>query len=387
MSLQTTPQTLTNGSRPLQTGVLALIPTEILLDIIDAINYDRRSGVVKDTLDNLSQTCSRLHNLARPLFFRADNCKQFYWALTQVHVTVMDRCEHYDAAPVNKLWNQPMMQHKTCVDVLLSNVNEGWDRDRPSDAWSDRKRDSIFNALKWLLDRGADAEAYMCNEIDGAPVKPCGHMTTGLLRQLQIGTTKRGMEVIFNMIQMLSSHGYPNPTRKDSIRRWGSHSDEHWFNDTMMETYTTESPLDLALKSHVIPDVLELMLKEHASRGLKLRDAYQECPASLVKLSTLENSQTVIWNEVSCIDTLLGTLHADLNNDSTNWSESYFGEVADIFQAKLKLMINYEMIDASEEALLTSIQEALYSIAEDCRRTGCHGEEYFKRTWVKLCEA
>jgi hypothetical protein len=385
MSLQQS----TNWVRPLQASVLIQFPTEILLDIIEEINNDPRQG--RDALDNLSQTCSRLYELARPYFFRADDFKQFYRAVGLTNITMMDRCEYYNAAAIDKLWRRPCQPHITTVDRLLSVVDEGWER--PDSAWRagirDRKRDQTFNALKWLLERGADGEASMCNEVPFCNfAMQCGHMSTIFLTQLQRGTSKRGMEVIFNMMKMLSSHGYPNATRSDSLCKQARPSNDiHWFN-TMVDYYTT-SPLELALKSHVIPSVLELMLSEHADRDIKLRDWYDECPPSLAKRAARENSRgaSTVWVEVSYIDRLIGTLHADLHNECTKWEENYFGEAADIFQAKLKLMIKYEMIDTSEEALLKSIETALYSIAADGLLAGGYDEEHFSTSWEKLCDA
>ncbi|KAH7179529.1 uncharacterized protein B0J16DRAFT_347136 [Fusarium flagelliforme] len=165
-------------------------------------------------------------------------------------------------------------------------------------------------------------------------------------------------------------------------------------------TYISSSPLGLAMKSHVIPAVLDLMLSEHASRDLKLRDWHDVCPPSLAKLAKEDKCRqavsvawfgityaSVSWVEVTYIHELLRTLHADLHSKWTNWEESYSSEVADIFHEKLELMIKYEMIDSSEEALLKSIEHALYDIAKEGMPTGRYDRELVKRSWEILGKA
>jgi hypothetical protein len=161
-----------------------------------------------------------------------------------------------------------------------------------------------------------------------------------------------------------------------------------WFKGTMRDYYT-ESPLDLALKSHVMPSLLNLMLEEYETRGLRLRDWHSQCPPSLVQSASRQTAinSSICWVEISYIDTLVGTLHADLHNETTKWSESYSGEVADIFRAKLDIMIKHEMIDNAEHALLGSIGAALYRIAARGRAAGGLGDEHFKMSWEMLCDA
>ncbi|KAM0494093.1 hypothetical protein ACHAP8_008870 [Fusarium lateritium] len=394
-------QQFSNQSRPVQTSMLAMLPTESLLNIIGAINDNPDGYQVAEGFDHLSQTCSRMYDLARPFFFHANGFKQFYLSVRVANVAMMDRCEYYNAAPIDAMWRYlplsplqaPRLQ--TTVDLLLSGVNEdvGSSEDEHQTRIRDKKRDKIFNALEWLLKRGANGETARwvgLNTERDRVMKPLGHMNTNLLDQMQRGISKRAMEFIFSMIKMLSSHGFPNPTRTDTFFLFGSVVDKlRWHGDNPRD-YFLMSPLKTALKSHVIPSVLELMLSEHADRGIKLRDWYDECPASLVRLATreyLSGMSSIQWSEFTSIDKLIDILHADLHKEYTRWEENYFGEVGDIFKQKLKLMIEYEMIDASEEALLKSIEAALYSIAADGMRAGHYDKEYFKTSWGKLGDA
>jgi hypothetical protein len=331
-----------------------------------------------------------MYQIARPYFYLAENFLQFYNAIILVNVAMMERCEYFGAAPVNIAWNRPTLRRCRPVDLLLLNVDEGNDRWDTADraALRNRERDNVFYALGWLLERGADGEASTANENDFGLDLPSGHMSTMMLRQFQVGTSQRGSEVLFNMIRMLSRNGYLNPTRRDSVGGWMYINHVAWFKGTMRDYYT-ESPLDLALKSHVMPSLLNLMLEEYETRGLRLRDWHSQCPPSLVQSASRQTAinSSICWVEISYIDTLVGTLHADLHNETTKWSESYSGEVADIFRAKLDIMIKHEMIDNAEHALLGSIGAALYRIAARGRAAGGLGDEHFKMSWEMLCDA
>ncbi|KAM0247563.1 hypothetical protein ACHAP5_004014 [Fusarium lateritium] len=387
-SLQPFPQS-SPGSRPSvsQESMLALLPTETIIQMVELIASQRDS---RRTLDRLSQTCVRMYEIVRPYFYRAENFLQFYNAISVVNIGMMERCEYFDAAPVNITWNRPALRRCRPVDLLLQNVDEGNSRQDTADraALRNTERDNVFHALGWLLERGADGEASMANESAYGLDVPAGHMSSRMLRQLQVGTSQRGTEVLFNMIRMLSRNGYPNPTRRDSVSGWMSIDQAAWFKGTMSDYYT-QSPLDLALKSHVEPCLLNLMLEEYAARGLRLRDWHNQCPPSLVQSATRQTAtdSSICWVEASYIDTLVGTLHADLHNETTRWSESYSGEVADIFRSKLKIMIKHDMIDHAERALLKSIEAALYRIASRGRAAGGLGDEHFKMSWEMLCDA
>uniref|UniRef100_A0A0D2Y491 Uncharacterized protein n=1 Tax=Fusarium oxysporum (strain Fo5176) TaxID=660025 RepID=A0A0D2Y491_FUSOF len=231
-----------------------------------------------------------------------------------------------------------------------------------------------------------------------------GHMPTRLLKQLQISIGRPGVEMYLNMIELLSSHGFPNPTRSNALDSvlatdvvpfyhaasdWADTHPYPFVDGAITETYFTESPIDLALKSHIPPRLLELILKEYASRGVSLLTVYDECPEGLKKTCKGKRpGRDDDWVGVSSIGTLIGTLHADLHSTSaTRWKASYHGEVADIFRQKLDIMVEYEMVDVVEEALLKSILGALYIITAQISATRRGRPAQFKRSWVTLCEA
>lgn len=387
------------GSRPSvpQNSMLTLLPTEIIIQIAELIDSQRDS---RRTLGHLMQTCSLMYVIIRPYFYRAENFQHFYNAVSVANVAMMEQCKYFNAAPTSIVWDRLTLRRYKPVELLLQNVDEGNDRRDTADraALRNRERDNVFNALGWLLENGADGEALMVNESFQGMDLPSGHMPSIMLMQFQVGTSQHGSEVLFNMIRILSRYGYSNPTHRQSISGWWLIDKHAWFEGTMGDYYTA-SPLDLALKSHVPPSLLNLMLEEYEARGLRLRDWHNKCPPSLVQSSASRRSDRdwphrrrgngpfIHWVEISYIDTLVGTLHADLHNETTRWSESYSGEVADIFKAKLDIMIKHEMIDNSERALLNSIGETLYRIAEVGRAAGGLGNKHFKMSWEMLCDA
>lgn len=379
-----------------QGGMLALLPTEIIIQIAEFVDSQRES---RRTFDHLMKTCSLMYVIIRPYYYRAENFLQFFDAASVANITMMERCEYFDAAPINIVWTRPTLRRFTPVELLLRNVDEGNDRQDTADraALRDSERDKIFDALGWLLERGANGEVSMVNECFHDLDLPSGHMPSTMLVQFQVGTSQRGSEVLFNMIRMLSRYGYSNPTRHDSVSGWQCIDNAAWFTDTM-SSYNTTSPLKLALKSHVMPSLLNLMLEEYEARGLRLRDWHNRCPPSLVQSASrhtdmswrmhwLDKGPSIHWVEISYINTLVGTLHADLHNETTRWSESYSGEVADVFKAKLDIMIKHEMIDNSERALLRSIGAALYRIASIGHAAGGLGNKHFKMSWEMLWDA
>ncbi|EKJ69825.1 hypothetical protein FPSE_09994 [Fusarium pseudograminearum CS3096] len=389
-------QQYTNWSRPAQPSPLANLPAEVLMEISELIgNPDGQQAA--ETLHNLSQLSGRLYAIVRPYFYRANNYRQFYHAVRLADIPMMNHCENYLAAPIDIMWRCAPGQHATALSNLLTGLEDDWGQsdDAPQASIHDKKLDNRFDALKWLLERGANGgdtvchDRRMCQEHACDSVKRLGHTNAILLNHLQRGSSKHTMEVIVNMIKMLSSHGCLNPTRPDTFAGRRLPYIGHWQISSNMRAYHVESPLQLALKSHVVPSVLELMLSEYADQGIKLRDWYSACPRSLAKLARRERyrGSSTKWCKFTYINDFIWILHSDLHGEYTQWEEGYFGEVADIFQAKLKLMIKYEMVNAQEEALLKSIESALYSITADCIQASCKDEEQSKRSWEKLCDA
>ncbi|KAF4966795.1 hypothetical protein FSARC_5558 [Fusarium sarcochroum] len=374
-----------NSIRRFQCSKLILLPTELLLIIIEYVAEDRRFHI--NDLKCLAKSSSRLFDLVRPFVYRANDHEQFYNAVSWAFPEMMARCEQFDAAPVNIVWHKLSLRFRP-IERLLWNLDEHCSRERLIEE-PDATRERVYLCLERLLNRGADARPWMpLNENEGEHGTH-EHMPVNLLNQFQMGTSKRCTEELCRMIQLLSSHGFPNPTRCNSIGGWMNMPEDLWFRDKMSE-YLTESPIDLAFKSHVPPSLLDLMLSDYDDRGLKLTDWHPSVPLKLSNLAKrpLHNGTfSICWVEISYINKLLGTLHADLHNASTKWTETYPGEVADIFEEKIKLMIKHQAVDTSEQALLESIHKALCDITAVGIEAGGLGDAHFKMSWEKLCNA
>ncbi|KAF4949699.1 hypothetical protein FGADI_8762 [Fusarium gaditjirri] len=409
MPLQQNSSTSASGSSSdlVPRNTLLGLPEELQALIVDIINEDDATNV--DALCKLTLTCTHMNRIARSYIFHAANFRVFRRAVESAYVPMMRRCEEYGAAPVNITWPvRPLGRDYRPIDAVLLNLEERPDS-RRSEQLQNRIRTSVYEAVMWLLEKGADAEASLASELlNGFRYSrldmSLGHMPTRLLKQLQINIGRPAVEIYLEMIELLSSHGFPNPTRPSALDGvlatnvvpfhhsacdWADTHPYPFLDGAITETYLTESPIDLALKSHIPPRLLELMLKEYASRGVSLLTLYDECPEGLKK--TCKGRSGGIdddWVGVSSIGTLIGNLHADLHSTSvTCWKASYNGEVADIFRQKLDLMVKYEMVDVVEEALLKSILGALDSITTQMSATMRVLPWQFRSSWVTLCEA
>ncbi|PNP77807.1 hypothetical protein FNYG_08888 [Fusarium nygamai] len=407
MSSQQDPASSASGSHQPQRSILRNLPEEVQVLIVENISADEDASV--ETLGSLTQTCIDLYRIARRDFFHANNFKVFRKAVESADVSLMSRCEEYDAAPVHLTWCvEPSMKEYRPIDALLLNLDERLDNGR-SEQFQDEIRGKVFESLKWLLERGADAEATWVSESLEDELPPgrenigFGHMPTRLLKQLKVNIGKCGIDVYIDMIELLSSHGFPNPTRADALA--GSiamdskpyhHSAMTWMTKphypfcdrTMRAKYFVCSPLDLPLRPYIPPRLLELMLKEYASRGIKLRDSYNRCPDGLEKTARGNLRNDCYWDHHGLVNCLVGDLHVALHSPSlTHWKESWHGEVADDFRQKVNIMVKYQMIDEEEEALMRSLLRALDSITAEITGAGGLRAEHFKTSWIKLCDA
>ncbi|ENH72617.1 hypothetical protein FOC1_g10013275 [Fusarium oxysporum f. sp. cubense race 1] len=357
-----------SGSGPIPRNTLLGQPEELQALIVDIIDKGGDTNV--DTLCRLTLTCTHMHRIARSYVFRAKDFRVFRRAVESAYVPMMRLCEQHGAAPVEITWPvRPSWREYRPIDALLLNLDERPDS-RRSEHLQNRIRVSVYEALKWLLEKGADAEANLVSEsFNGFRYERLdmglGHMPTRLLKQLQINIGRPGVEMYLNVIELLSSHGFPNPTRSNALDSvlatdvvpfyhaasdWADTHPYPFVDGAITETYFTESPIDLALKSHIPPRLLELILKEYASRGVSLLTLYDECPEGLKK-----------------------TCKGKRPGRDDDW--------------KLDIMVEYEMVDVVEEALLKSILGALYIITAQISATRRGRPAQFKRSWVTLCEA
>ncbi|KAF5535359.1 hypothetical protein FPHYL_13216 [Fusarium phyllophilum] len=370
-----------SGSELIPHNTLLGLPEELQALIAEAISEDTDVNV--NALCKLTLVCTQMCRIARPYVLRAENFRAFRRAVESAYLPTMRLCDECRAAPVEMSWPvRPSWREYRPIDALLLNLDERHDSQR-SEQLQNVIRTSVYVALQWLLEKGADGEANL---------------------QLQLDIGRPGVEMYLKMIELLSNYGFPNPTRSNALDgvlatdkppfynpmwNWADTEPYPFVDGAITEIYFTEHPLDLALKSHIPPRLLELMLQEYASRGVSLLTFYNKCPEGLKK--TCRGKRPRVdddWVGMSSIGTLIGTLHADLHSPlTTRWRASYHGEVADIFRQKLDIMVEYEMIDLLEEDLLKRILGALDAITAQITAAGCVVPTQFMRSWVTLCEA
>ncbi|CZR35587.1 uncharacterized protein FPRO_00290 [Fusarium proliferatum ET1] len=352
-----------SSSELIPRNTLLGLPEELQDLIARSISEDRDVSV--DALCKLTLVCEQMHRIARPYVLRATKYMAFQRAVESAYLPNMRLCGECRAAPVEMSWPvRPSWREYRPIDALLLHLDERHDSPR-SEQLQKKSRISVYEALEWLLEKGASGEANLVGEsLNGFRYlrldMGLGHMPTRLLKQLQLDIGRPGVEMYLKMIELLSSYDFPNPTRSNALDGVVA-TDKLPFYHPASDTYFTESPLDLALKSHIPPRLLELMLKEYASRGVSLLTFYKECPEGLKK--TCKGKRPRI-------------------------DDDWVGHVGDPLESiKLDIMVKYEMIDVLEELLLKSILGALDVITAQITAAGRVVPTQFMRSWVTLCEA
>ncbi|KAM0552635.1 hypothetical protein ACHAPJ_007732 [Fusarium lateritium] len=371
-------------TRPQQYGKLALLPVELILQITEELCSDKAFLPAKE-LKNLALSCANLFYLIRPMYYLADNCSIFHSALKQADVDQMERCALFGAAPDTK-WNitngcfcgaeKPHKHHRP-IDVLLECVSVG-----------SVSLDNCIDALRWLLSKGYDAKEqgdqdwYRAND-------DCEHMPMLLFNMLKSECSRDRTEGICQIIRTLRSYEYamPHAVNFDSFYRTR-------YSLSTTDPNVIRKPMDVAMRSHCPPYLLELVLQEYRIRNLKIRAWSQDCPPGaeswvgsyVTRGPALHRPE--IWAQSSSLGALLWNLYSDLLDSSTGWMEKYPGEAADILEQKIKLLVKYRAIDIFEEGALRKILGALKGIATMAESLGGLDEERDgKLCWRMLCES
>ncbi|UZP34333.1 hypothetical protein NXS19_002149 [Fusarium pseudograminearum] len=298
-SLEITP------ARPRQEGKLALLPSEILLKILNDTEITQKPveqnprllhplknpgtiDVCTNVLSapdvkNLALASSSLFYRLSPSFYLAGNCYAFRSAVKHADVDAMKRCAEFGAAP-DMHWElegececrgeQVHLSHRP-IDVLLEQVKS-----------CSIPISKSIEALHWLLDNG------------------------------------------------------------------------HVF-----------TPMEVAMMSHCPPHFLEVLLelyKRHDAHGQRTADTCPESMSRWVGWNPFEQDVGLRmrqeWMHGSDLGKLARNLFLDLLDPARDWKEEYHGETADIFTEKINLMEKYDFIDSSEIVALRCILRSLLRI-------------------------
>lgn len=397
--------TVTTSTRPQQKGTLALIPTEILYQIaiqtkpVDQGPIETRSPRIfneetteKHTTESSTLSATDLKNLGlassnlfyhiAPFYYRADNFQVFRSALKNADIEAMRRCAEFGAA-LDMHWDlevpcgQSHVTHRP-VDVLLESVQRGL-----------APIEESIQALQWLIDQGFDVYEQKLHQNDVIWARKSGRknrmrmldplfksksMPEVLIRSVQRSTNRNQTEGICQMIRMLLAHGCLLPYNMDD-----------------------DKPLDIALRSYCPPHFLELLLVQYKQFDANVKTWRDDCPESMITwvghgrymdYDWLTERLLQHWAQMSCLMELAAYLFSDLILMRQKCKDKFYGDISDVFEEKVKLLIKYEFVDKTEQRALVAIVEALRDITSiidpsrdlDIDRDG-------KRCWTRLFNA
>ena len=392
--------------RPQQRGPLALLPTEILYQIAIQVKpldqgpiesrspriFNKEETTDKHTaesstlsatdLKNLGLTSSNLFYHIAPLYYRADNFQVFRSALKHADIDAMKRCAEFGSAP-DKHWDlevpcgQSHVTHRP-VDILLESALRGL-----------APIEKYVQALQWLVDHGYDVYEQKLHQNDVIWARESGgkdwmrrldpllkskSMPEMVIRSLQRIHDRNETEGICQMIRMLLAHGCLLPYNMDE-----------------------QKPLDIAMRSYCPPHFLELLLEQYKQYGASVKYWREGCPESMTTWVSHERyvdadwfTERVLqrWAQKSCLGDLAGQLFYDLMLMREDLRDQYYGEVSDVFEEKVKLLIKYEFVDETEQRALVGVVEALRDITLMADRSGdLDIDRDGKACWTRLFDA
>ncbi|KAM0241405.1 hypothetical protein ACHAP5_007602 [Fusarium lateritium] len=349
-------------TRPQQTGKLALLPAEILLMITGEPGKDEDALPAKE-FKALALSCSDLFDYARRMYYFADDCGVFKSALKHADLEAMKRCSELNALPGHH-WRlvescqcqaeMPHLSHEP-LDALLECVEIG-----------SVSMDKIVDALHWLLEKNYPIGEQMDQPIcipENEDVFAC--MPEYLIMLLNKSTDRIRTEGICQMVRLLQRYGYSLPFNMNA------HTYFNVFFDLFAlgrEPGLIRKPMDVALRSHCPLQFLETVLIGYESNNVDVKVFHEECPEEMEEWAgyiSMDNMYIFLerrWWQNTDLGPLIWDLFMDLMHQSTGWAEEYNGEIADVFEKKVNLLVGYQMVDMVEEQALRSVLGALRDI-------------------------
>ncbi|KIL86498.1 hypothetical protein FAVG1_10328 [Fusarium avenaceum] len=366
----------TTTTRPRQESKLALLPVEILFKITGEPGKDEETLLTSE-FKALAVSCSRLFHFARPMYYLADNGTAFRLALERGDIDTIKRCAQFEAAPDTK-WKfsqyckcQAERTHRchSPVDVLLESV-----------AIDCVPIDKCVEILRWLLENGyeaseqADQDWWMRNDYGD-------HMPELVVTLLNDSPDQASTEGIFEMIQLLKSHGRSLPFHM-SIGKCRSRFRPYVTKPRAL----IHSPMDVAFRSHSPTEFVEVLLQEYRNRQIDVKVWHSHPSPELERWAG--KYQRRCWGfQDTNVGNLIWGLFQDLVDPMTPWKETYHGEAADIFERKLRLLVEYQFIESHEEILLQSVLQALRDIAESVKTQGGTAQDGDREVWTRLYDS
>lgn len=374
--------------RPL---TLDLLPTEILLQISGEPGKDQTTLSARE-FKGLCLLSPSLNKLYLPFHYFSNNHGAFRDAIRDADVRVMDRCVQLGAAPPvpdirHMKWELPKSDGCQCLSELPHTHHRPIDELLESVYLGRAPVDKCVDTLKWLLDKGCDMKEqgdqhwYKANE-------HCDHVPEFLVTILSKSPDRTRTEGICQMIKLLQDYGYSLPFTMNMHTYWQKYV--RWRDSPGL----IRKPMEVALRSHCPPYLLELVLRDYMRRFVKFRVSHVRPPPLMDRWAgdygyVFQGADHVVkqpwWKSTNLLDTIWG-LFLDLTDGSTGWAEQYRGEAADIFEQKIEILKEYRVADLDERKILRKIVKAMRSLTtpiKDSIAAVAHDREA-QRCWEKL---
>ncbi|RMJ03573.1 hypothetical protein CDV36_014901 [Fusarium kuroshium] len=402
--------------RPVQHGMLALLPAELL---IQTFNHLLDTG---DSGRALALTSIKIRNTVIDIFYRQNGKEIFLKGLETADVGILKRCEEFGVASIDYVWEVPLppfqegpfktlwrAESLSYPGSIWNGIRRVVDYHRPVDRLlesafaGDTIEQKHYDALKWLVYKGHD----MSSSNEQLPGK---HMVRSLPSQLQRVRDSESMLMLSRMFQLLSSRGFASPYTKyaldklpenelDPIPNYLIASRDYRGMDSDLNEIRGHL-VSLSMRAHCPPSILRTVLMDYEARGVKLSTRYIDLPVALdqydgvrepdpppqLQNEGIDTWDPTQWGHICRIEDLLGILHGDRFGLS-GWEESYPGEVDDIFSAKVGLLTFYEAITEDEKELLDTILKAMKNITDLQKEGSLTGLSLQKAAWEKLWTA
>jgi hypothetical protein len=236
--------------------------------------------------------------------------------------------------------------------------------------------DRCIEAISWLLSKGYEANEQK-DQIWYRNNRHCDHMPELLIDLLGKTSDKVRVEGICEIISMLRNHGYSLPFHINLHKYYIS-----WY-DQKSKPGLIRKPIDVALRSYCPMSFLELLLQEYQSRGANVTAVYNFCPPEVRSWVGMWHYVLPHWRQSTNFGNVLWGLFLDIADPLTSWKESYQGEAADIFEKKMQLLIDYQLVELKEVKVLRRLVRVLREnpLNFDLIDEDHDGKEY----WEKLC--
>ncbi|KAH7270872.1 uncharacterized protein BKA55DRAFT_589223 [Fusarium redolens] len=241
-----------------------------------------------------------------------NNNGAFRDALRNADIKVMERCAQLGAAPDTR-WELPEADGCRCLSERRHTHHRPIDELLESVYLGEAPIDKSVDALKWLLGRKFDMTEqrdqpwYDANDY-------CDHVPEFLITILNKSPDRVRTEGICQMIKLLHSYDYSLPFHMN----FASYLGRDWEDIGLPGPLS--GPLDVALRSHCPPYLLELALRDYMRRLVEFGVAY------------------------------LGG------------SPLMQSEAADVLEQKIEVLIKYQVLNQLEETMLRGIVESMRSM-------------------------